>query len=192
MGSRPTSSGLTGRDGVEITSQHVELVLMVRHAAQQRTELEQTPPLGPRGVYGAEVHAEDPQPLPGRNHVHEGVAGDPGRTHSHEATGWRLQKPQGLRGRGVPFSHARGVGNPLDVGAIGRLLQQHQVGRAGVDHLGDRAGTAVAAALDVVGEESKHHPPAAGPPSGQAFRLHEQRDVRLAQQVAAEARDDIA
>lgn len=49
-----------GRQRIEVPRQDVETVLMRRYRLQQRTELEHPPAFGPRGVDGAQVHAEQP------------------------------------------------------------------------------------------------------------------------------------
>ena len=112
-----------------------------------------------------------------------------GRVHSENATRPAAHEAERLSRIGAPFRHAGRIGNLLEGGGIGRLLHQHQVRRAGVDHRGDGLAAAAAAMQDVVGQEPEHQSGAWPPKRPRGFS----KSVRygLVQQIAAKLDHDL-
>src|SRR3712207_6593689 len=57
---------LAGSERIEVAGEHVKAVLVLPDAGQERAQLADAAPLGPRRVHGTEVHAEDPAPCVSR------------------------------------------------------------------------------------------------------------------------------
>ena len=125
---------------------------------QQRAQLVDAPPLGPRRVHGAQVHAEHAPRRPRRHDLEKGVARHarpvPRRVRDRHAA----HEAERLAGRATPTAPCRcpRASRSTTAGCVASCSTTRS-GAARADHRGERRLAAGAAVADVVGQESKDH-----------------------------------
>src|SRR5690349_21777179 len=132
-------------------------MLMLSDRRQQRTQLEETAPLGPRRVHRAQMHAEDPQRLALRHDLDERVARQPRPMPLRVDDAGTAQVAERLTRERSRVGHASAGRERFDHVRPRRFLENHDVGRTAVDDLRDLLDASGSAALNVVGEQAKRH-----------------------------------
>src|SRR4029453_7946479 len=114
---------IAGGQRIEVSCEHVKSVLLTRDACQQRTQLDDAMPFGPRRVQRAQVQAEDSQLARARIDLEKGMTRQP-RMMPFKVTD-RAAAHEGKRfspGR-RPLRHAGSCGELLDDGWDRRFLK---------------------------------------------------------------------
>ena len=145
------------RERVEITSQHVESMLVSFDAFQERTQFLYAASFGPRRVNGAQVHAKDTDPIAFGHDFQKRVARHARVMPFSVKDRQTADKSQRFARTGTADLHAGALSQPFDNGRLGRLLKDDEVRAAGADHRKEGPLAASTSVPDVVGEKAERH-----------------------------------